>query len=357
MTSVIAYFKPSLQEPCLTPLTAAEVSAFRAKLAVCFDRTVQQTAYTAKKNHLLWLYREFGLNPHTRVSIPLTLMYASIPSLLLEAITVELKEQYYECLDICFRAGANVCDPATEDASGNKENLLVYCLRAARYARDQDSMAETEMRLGALALILSHFHQPHVGPIFPFAYTFLGEFSVWDLAIRFAGAQAADFFAYHAVCMLLEAKIPLYSHYGVLNMALRHIQNSVICMRVFSKLLPLVTDVNEPSEYRYEGFFWRKVPDVPLVAALSRRNSDSVELARMLLERGADPNALVPLEERGTQQVPPLYWAVKNTYCYAELIDLLLLHGAEPAFLPLDPLTRTERERLVPFFPVKKRKT
>ena len=354
---MIAYFKPRLQEQALLSpsLTATQVSVFHTKLATRLDRTLHHTAYTAQKPHLLWLYQEFGLDPRARVSIPMTRMHASIPSLLLDTIAVETKEHYYECLEICFRAGANVCDPATEDASGNKENLLVYCLRAARHARDQDSMAETEMRLGALALILSHFH--HTGPIFPFGYTFLGEYSVWDLAIRFAGAQAADFFAYHAVCMLLEAKIPLYSHYGVLNMVLRHIQNSVICMRVFSKLLPLVTDVNEPSEYRCEGFFWTKVPDVPLVAALSRRNSDSVELVRMLLERGADPNALVPLEERGTQQVPPLYWAVKNTDCYAELIDLLLLHGAEPALLPLDPLTRTERERLVPFFPVKKRKT
>jgi hypothetical protein len=354
-SSMIAYFKPRLQEQALLSpsLTATQISDFRAKLATRLDRTLYHTAYTAQKPHLLWLYQEFGLDPHVPVSIPLTRIYGSIPSMLLDTIAVETKEHYYECLEICCRAGVNGCDPANEDASGDKETLLVYCLRMPR--RERDSMATVEMRLGALALLLSHT----TFSVFPLSYTFVGKFSVWDLAVRSTGTEASDFFAHHAVCMLLEARIPLHSHYGVLNMVLRHIQNSIACMRVFSKLLPLVTDVNEPSEWQYENELVSHVPDLPLVAALSRRNSDSVELARMLLERGADPNALVPLEERGTQQqqVPPLYWAVKNTYCFESLIDLLLLHGAEPSLLPLNRLTRTERERLVPFFPVKKRKT
>jgi hypothetical protein len=355
-SSLIQHFLPRIDERSLLAgtLTPEEIHTFRAKLGRNLDRTIEQTVSLSNKKRLLWLYREFGLAPDTLVCGDDTLTLFSVPALLLNHASVDAKHRYFACLEICFRAGATVCMDAYNDGGDDdNENLLVYCLKVAGEQMG-DSLPEAEMQLGMLALLLSHFHRPP-SPDLPNGYTMVGEYSVWDLALKLStGTQAGDFAAYHAVAMLLEAKIPLYSHHGVLNMVLRCVMNPMLCMRLFTRLVPL-TAINTPSMYRYEDDLAEHVPDLPLVAALSRPQADCVEFAHMLLERGANANALLPIAAH--QRAPPLYWAVKNSHYFESLIDLLLLHNADPTLLSLDLLTDEEHRRLEPFLPIKKRKT
>lgn len=71
-------------------------------------------------------------------------------------------------------------------------------------------------------------------------------------------------------------------------------------------------------------------PEVGQTTALSAPiSTGDTEAVRLLLQAGADPNRPLPRDD-GDPLWPPLYAAVRSG-CPAELVDLLLRHGAEPA--------------------------
>jgi hypothetical protein len=153
-----------------------------------------------------------------------------------------------------------------------------------------------------------------------------------DIAIMWGryDTEPANRMCEKAVFMLLEVNIRTESRHGTLNLALRHIINPELCLRVCTWLCAKGANINQHAE-RLVKADGRVIieEDLPLAAAAVRGN---MELLTMLLNNTyIDPNVCVVVVP-GMGRVSCLYFAAKSGS--REMVRLMLLHGADPFHKP-----------------------
>jgi hypothetical protein len=122
------------------------------------------------------------------------------------------------------------------------------------------------------------------------------------------------------------AKYDIDTKYGVLNIALRHIKDTRLCMSVCQSLLRAAPRlVNDDRRYFYDRYPGKVglFSDAPLIAAVSRRGEDCLMFTQLLLDQPSlDTNVFV-----GPRTC--LYYAAKHARYSHELLSLLLsYHGS-----------------------------
>jgi hypothetical protein len=119
-----------------------------------------------------------------------------------------------------------------------------------------------------------------------------------DIALTWAqfNSRACHFLCWHAVCMLLEALCELETMHGSLNVLLRNVTDTKLCLQLCERLVAEGANVNQhsnPTNTTDDNMDEQIPEDIPLVASTARAGEDSLVLTHLLLDAGANPNICV----------------------------------------------------------------
>ena len=269
------------------------------------EAALKQALYNGEWQTVWVMVVESGMNPNTKFAIA-SQEQCSCLGMVIKYAVPERASQYLKCMEILLRAGADSDKWAFCGFDGHIEAPITFLVKrvfARLVTRDSATLF-----LNMMSLIIRFYYVVLDANENDFGHEIDNETDLMPLDMvlmwgRFADRRAANWLCENAVAMLLEAGVGAQTLKGSLNIALQHVADPDLCLRLCEKLVVGGADVNQVVDDK-----------TPLMWAVSRLGDECLALTALLLS-SAD---IVAAEAREVASGHPTH--------ATELLDLLA-HG------------------------------
>jgi hypothetical protein len=238
------------------------------------EAALKQALYNGDWPTVWTMIVECGMNPNMKLNVALGEQCSCLGMIIKYAVP-ERASRYLKCMEILLRAGAQSDgDWAYARADRHIEAPITFLLKGV-FARLVTRDGAT-LILKMMALLIKFYSvDADVEADFGHEIDDETDYMPLDMVLlwgHYEDRRAANWLCENAVAMLLEAGVGAQTLKGSLNIALQHVANPDLCLRLCEKLVVGGADVNQLMDDK-----------TPLMWAVSRLGDECLALTALLL--------------------------------------------------------------------------